>query len=573
MKMLALFRGLCLIYLLLLLRLAAAQPPVAVGTGLRGQYYDGRNFEKLVLTRTDKTIDFNWTIGTDGNHFVSPGPGVPGEYFSVRWTGYVYAPVTGVYTFYIAIDDGMRVWIGGRKVLDSWVDQRITRYTARKKLTAGRYYSLRVEYYQVRWDSRALLAWQLPTKAAKLELTPLIDELDAIPSRYLYTSLPAAVKPILVTKPTVVPTPTKSPGAIGIVPSAPTLKPVPMRIKPPANVKDAVAASAVVASAPGVGLRATYFTGPDKGTGVLTRIEPVVQVAWQQKPPMPGVPAQGFSVRWTGYVQAPETGVYVFHTEFDDAHDVTFASDNILSMTSFDKEFFNKTPVPLDFAQRMTAGRWCRVSITYRQIEGNSRAVFSWTRPSATNRDPVVVPQQYLYPDLPLPQRTVAAATPAIALRPRPAAPKSLAPRRATAPVPRRPAPAVPVFQDTVLPLPDFRTLSRGATVTLPNLYFTQSTASLLPTSRPILDSLARTLRTQPTLRLEIAGHTDNVGEPTLNVRLSERRAQVVRRYLVQQGIDSARLVARGYGGTRPVVDNRDPQQRARNRRVEVIVQ
>ncbi|UOQ66356.1 OmpA family protein [Hymenobacter volaticus] len=46
-----------------------------------------------------------------------------------------------------------------------------------------------------------------------------------------------------------------------------------------------------------------------------------------------------------------------------------------------------------------------------------------------------------------------------------------------------------------------------------------------------------------------------------------------MRRYLVQQGIDSARLVARGYGGTRPVADNRDPQQRARNRRVEVVVQ
>ncbi|WP_311181763.1 OmpA family protein [Hymenobacter volaticus] len=56
-------------------------------------------------------------------------------------------------------------------------------------------------------------------------------------------------------------------------------------------------------------------------------------------------------------------------------------------------------------------------------------------------------------------------------------------------------------------------------------------------------------------------------------MRLSEQRAQVVRRYLVQQGIDSARLVARGYGGTRPVADNRDPQQRARNRRVEVVVQ
>jgi outer membrane protein OmpA-like peptidoglycan-associated protein len=121
--------------------------------------------------------------------------------------------------------------------------------------------------------------------------------------------------------------------------------------------------------------------------------------------------------------------------------------------------------------------------------------------------------------------------------------------------------------------LPDFSGLARGSAVTLPNLYFAQSTARLLPTSRPVLNSLARTLRTQPALRLEIAGHTDNIGEPALNLRLSEQRARVVRQYLIQQGIDSVRLVARGYGGSRPMADNRDPQQRARNRRVEVVVQ
>ncbi|MDF7812380.1 PA14 domain-containing protein [Hymenobacter sp. YC55] len=577
--MLALLRQFCTTYLVLLTGLAVAQQPTTVGSGLRGQYYDGTNFEKLALTRTDKTIDFNWTIGSDGSHFVSPVPGVPGEFFSVRWTGYVYAPVTGVYTFNMATDDGMRVWIGGRKVLDSWVDQRVTRYTVRKTLIAGRYYSLRVEYYQVRWDSRALLAWQLPSKTNELTSTPSLDELDAIPPRYLYTSLPASAKPIPTTKPPVALAPAKSSGSIGIVPGALAPKPVPMRIKPPDNVKEAVAASVMVAPAPGVGLRATYFAGVDKGPGVLTRIEPVVQVAWQQKPPVPGVPAQGFSVRWTGYVLAPETGVYVFHTEFDDAHDVTFAGDNVLSMKSFDKEFFNKTPVPLDFAQRLTAGRWYRVSITYRQVKGNSRAVFSWTRPSASDRNPVVVPRQYLYPNLPVPQPAVAAVVPPVAAaQPRLAIPKPALPRRATTPTivraaPRRPAPVLRVLRDTVLPLPDFRTLSRGATVTLPNLYFTQSTASLLPTSRPVLNSLARTLRAQPTLRLEIAGHTDNVGEPVLNLRLSEQRARVVRRYLVQQGIDSARLVARGYGSTRPVADNRDPQQRVRNRRVEVVVQ
>ncbi|HEX8424987.1 PA14 domain-containing protein [Hymenobacter sp.] len=572
------YGGWAVVWLLLALTTRAQNAPAVAGTGLRGQYYKDYNFTKLVLTRTDKLIDFNWTSGPDDSRFVSPGPGVPGEWFSVRWTGHVYAPKTGVYTFHMAVDDGMRVWIGGRKILDSWQHQPLTVATANLKMTAGHYYSVRVEYYQAARDSRALLAWQLPGETSEVMPMPPVADLKPIPSRYLYPTLPASAKPIPTSKPSVFSD--KLTGTIGIVPGSAPPKPVPMRIKPPNNLKEAVAASAVAAAAPGAGLRATYFAGPDRGAGTLTRIEPVVQVVWQQKPPVPGVPAQGFSVRWTGYVLAPETGVYVFHTEFDDMHDVTFAGDNILSMTRFDKEFFNKLPVPLDFAQRLTAGRWYRVSLTYRQVQGDSRAIFSWTRPGASNRDPVVVPQQYLYPDLSVPPPAVAvAAAPA----PRPAAPKlpPTPPRRPAATrsvvqiLPRRQPTALPAPapQDTVLPLPDFRTLSRGSTVTLPNLYFTQSTASLLPTSRPVLNSLARTLRAQPALRLEIAGHTDNVGEPALNLRLSEQRARVVRHYLVQQGIDSARLAARGYGGAHPVADNRDPQQRARNRRVEVVVQ
>ena len=129
---------------------------------------------------------------------------------------------------------------------------------------------------------------------------------------------------------------------------------------------------------------------------------------------------------------------------------------------------------------------------------------------------------------------------------------------------------------DAVAPtpvLPTLSTLTKGETLTLPNLYFTRSMAALLPTSYPTLNALAHTLQQQPTLRLTIAGHTDNIGDATLNQKLSEQRAQVVRRYIVQQGIDSLRLATVGYGGTRPVADNHDPRQRPRNRRVEVVVE
>ena len=121
--------------------------------------------------------------------------------------------------------------------------------------------------------------------------------------------------------------------------------------------------------------------------------------------------------------------------------------------------------------------------------------------------------------------------------------------------------------------LPDLARLRPGTAVPLPDLYFTQSTADLLPPSRPTLAALAAALRQRPALRLEIAGHTDNVGDAARNLRLSAQRALVVRRYLVQQGIDSLRLTARGYGGTRPVADNRDPVLRPGNRRVVLVAE
>ena len=121
-------------------------------------------------------------------------------------------------------------------------------------------------------------------------------------------------------------------------------------------------------------------------------------------------------------------------------------------------------------------------------------------------------------------------------------------------------------------PLADLNAVARGTVLPLERLYFVQSTALLRVDSRPELDRLATRLREAPAVQVEIAGHTDNVGDSTKNVRLSQQRATVVRAYLLGHGIDSARVTARGYGGTRPVADNRDPEQRPRNRRVEIII-
>ena len=110
--------------------------------------------------------------------------------------------------------------------------------------------------------------------------------------------------------------------------------------------------------------------------------------------------------------------------------------------------------------------------------------------------------------------------------------------------------------------------LAVGETVTLPELYFAQGQARLLPAACTALDGLATALRTRPSLRLEVQGHTDNVGNAELNRQLSQQRAEAVCLYLTAHGVTTAQLHATGYGGTQPVADNADPAQRPRNRRV-----
>ncbi len=101
------------------------------------------------------------------------------------------------------------------------------------------------------------------------------------------------------------------------------------------------------------------------------------------------------------------------------------------------------------------------------------------------------------------------------------------------------------------------------------SIQFETNKADLKAGSYPALYEIATGLRAQPSVRLEVQGHTDNRGVAGYNRRLSEKRAQAVVRYLVGKGIDSNRVIAKGYGDTRPIASNETAEGRAANRRVE----
>jgi outer membrane protein OmpA-like peptidoglycan-associated protein len=95
--------------------------------------------------------------------------------------------------------------------------------------------------------------------------------------------------------------------------------------------------------------------------------------------------------------------------------------------------------------------------------------------------------------------------------------------------------------------------------------------ADIRPESQPIIDEIVKLLQTNPSLNLTIEGHTDDVGEPDYNRRLSDARANSVVTAITTRGIQAGRLKAVGYGEDKPIADNSTDDGRAKNRRVELV--
>jgi len=106
----------------------------------------------------------------------------------------------------------------------------------------------------------------------------------------------------------------------------------------------------------------------------------------------------------------------------------------------------------------------------------------------------------------------------------------------------------------------------------LDNCTFESGKATLKPEAYTVLDELVEYLNRKDDEKIEIGGHTDNVGKPEANLTLSTNRANTVRAYLLTKGISPERVTAKGYGLTMPIADNDDEEGRQMNRRTEVKI-
>ncbi|MBD1824918.1 DUF4347 domain-containing protein [Cyanobacteria bacterium FACHB-DQ100] len=230
---------------------STAPPPLAPENGLRGEYFDNLDFTNSRLTRTDSTVNFNWGNG-------SPDAGIGADTFSVRWTGQLLAPTTGAYQFFTTTDDGVRLFINGQQVINSFVNQPATERTGTINLVAGQRYDVRMEYFENGGQAVAQLAWAAPGITKQV-----------VPTTQLFNSSTPGTPP-----------------------------------PPPTGT--------------GNGLRGEYFDNIDFTAFKFARTDANVNFNWARSSPDSSIAPDTFSVRWTGQVQPLYSDTYTFFTTTDD---------------------------------------------------------------------------------------------------------------------------------------------------------------------------------------------------------------------------------------------------------------
>jgi len=130
--------------------------------GLTTRFYNGQNFDTLEVTRVESKLDWNWNDG------VSRPKELHQHYYSMRFSGEVLAPESGQYTISTTSNDGIRVWIDGKLVIDNWTDHGVTTNMGEIDLKAGKRYKIKMEYYQTLGGAVTKLAWILPSERNKM---------------------------------------------------------------------------------------------------------------------------------------------------------------------------------------------------------------------------------------------------------------------------------------------------------------------------------------------------------------------------------------------------------------------
>ena len=393
----------------------------STGTGLQGSYFASNNLTGAVVLQRVEAINFDWGGA-------SPAAALPADNFSARWTGYVEATSAGAYQFQTNSDDGVRVWVNGQRVINNWTVHGATLDTSPSiTLAAGQRVPVTVEYQEFGGGAVMQLRWKPPGAAAFLAIP--VQQLYTQPAGGVAAPPPNAAPTVTLTAPaagtafgqgtvinltanaadgdgsitrvefydgaTLIGSDTTAPYALawsGAAVGSHTLTARAFDNAGATTTSAAVTVSVNAATAPaGTGLQGSYFASNNLSGAVALRRVEAVNFNWGVGSPGTGVPADNFSARWTGELQATTAGSYQFQTNSDDGVRVWVNGQPLINNWTVHAPTLD-TSVPITLA----AGQRVAITVEYQEFGGGAVMQLSWKPPGAAAF--TVIPAGNLYP-------------------------------------------------------------------------------------------------------------------------------------------------------------------------------
>ena len=352
----------------------------ATGQGLVGQYFRNPYLSGPFEARIDASVDFDFGL-------TSPLPGqIPSDLFSVRWTGSIFAPVTGVYTFALLHDDGGRLWVNGQLVVDDWETGAANLDSGQLELVGGRWYHLRLEYVEDFVSGLIQLQWLPPGGSGEVvpsaNLRPIYDrDGDGVPDSCQVADC----------------------NGNGVADADEILSGLALDCDgngvpddcQPCLDRDRNGLLDACESGFGGGLLGQYFRTRDQdgsvGRRVAVRVDPQVDFDFGGGSPLVGLPSDGFAVRWSGSVTAAAgTGAYTLHIAGDDG--VRLRVDGQLLID----EYGPSSGTEYSVTQGWVAGSRHLIEVDYFESGGDAEVHLRWTPPGGAK---VAIPAAALSPD------------------------------------------------------------------------------------------------------------------------------------------------------------------------------
>lgn len=142
--------------------------------GLNAEYFNNKDLDgSPVLKRIDENVNFSWEGG-------KPADEIGEDNFSVRWTGYIKAPKSGMFTINVASDDGIRLWINDEEMIDDWKDHAIITNGVEVNMMEGKLYKVKLEYYENGGAAVCILGWRLPDQDPLITAIETAKKSDAV---------------------------------------------------------------------------------------------------------------------------------------------------------------------------------------------------------------------------------------------------------------------------------------------------------------------------------------------------------------------------------------------------------